>query len=318
MLTFDLEWCLKESTHIFRGVVIDNKGTIAINEVMRGRSSAKQIRLPHLHREQMKSYGPQESYINWELIVFTEQDSLRKDVYHPASIIEGEGHDYSAINQLITTLWIKRDSAYQSFQRDYYDGPVLFGSWGPISRYTDRIENNNNFHMQLRKIKRKRSCKKKMRLITELHSDPKHTYDAYPALLEIGCPEQILEFLSQRFPQDTFTFKHRNELNDYIKIGQSQVKEQIKSMFDKEFAFWKNHIATHPEDKWWNSNNELYPRSYFFKTLIVYFIQYQIDDSSIIINQVYAYFDKLTEYNQVKNLHTIQKTIDEYRKYYSK
>ena len=305
---------LKKASHIIRGKIIDDKGTIYINQVLRGKCRLQQIVLPHIPT--VGIYGPPHSptrnFEEWEVVVFLVRDSLDKTIFHPVPIIEknNDEEDFTGFNQAVTIMWIKEETVWYAYQREN-PGPLEFHERGPIEHYLSEIQISNNFLKKYRKAKRKRTCKKKMRCMEELFNHPRHSYDAYDLILQFDCPDEILSFLAHQIKKDTMSYRQASILADYLRLGKNNVSQHIESIYQIEFAFWKEFTKNAPE-RWWVTKGEHLPRYAYFKRLISGIIQYQIGDVEPKIKEVRLLFESLEDYNVASTHETISELMDYY------
>ncbi len=129
------ENCITYSTHIFKGKILDEKGTVKILEILKGKTENTELHFKSLTQKAMGNYGPKENYKDWEVILF-----LRKidDNFYPIKFyaetedeadwdFNDENDRANATSTLPLSLaFSKNGKIYYSIQREN-PGDLIFG-----------------------------------------------------------------------------------------------------------------------------------------------------------------------------------------------
>ncbi len=310
LITLWFEHCLKKSTHIFKASIIDSSGTVMIHELLKGKSNIKTMTLPDFEqaKDRFSDYLPDDGLPGWELILFMQEDSLQKELYHPVNYFDTPG--YRDFELALSIIWLRDGEAYYSFQPSN-PGPVVFGSWGSDQRYFNRIEAYRKFEKKLKRVNRKKTCRKKMKLLSKMYTKARNKSDVYQKIKELSCKKEQLSFIEKTmYSESSYHWIRSTAMEDFISMDKERADRVLDEVFKKEFAFWQNHINNNPKDKWWLRDNPNYPRFTFFWRLVASTIHHKLSDWKEKGTLVKDYFSQVENYGRTDGFKRIDKQVE--------
>ena len=296
-MTFDLEFCLDSSSHIFKGVLVDEQGTIAIKEVIKGHFSLENFLLPSIAEiNNYGEYAPQEK-TGWEVFIFLTKNQEGSLI--PVFNLLGPGDE--AFMAALSILWVKKGFTYSAIQVDN-PGPVQFTKLQSESKVRFYIDGFLNLEKRLLKINQSKRCKRKIKKLSKCYED--YTYDGqlshkvYVEIVTSACGRRILPFLKPKIRKGQYGSFDRRMLVDYIKIGGERVASKVEEIYKYEFNFWKDHINSKVEKGWWKNTSKNNMRLAYFRDLMTSMAKNKIGNWAGNCDEVIDFFQGLPDYNE--------------------
>lgn len=129
------ESCIAYSTHIIKGKIIDENGTVEILETLKGTFETKELHFKSLTPKLIGDYGPKDNYTNWEIFLFLRKiDDKFYAIKFYAETEEDADWDFNDGNESahstsvlpLSLVFSKNGKIYYSIQREN-PGDLIFG-----------------------------------------------------------------------------------------------------------------------------------------------------------------------------------------------